>query len=314
MFAFRKVTKEFTNGIFRKKTVRAVDNISVEFPSNRIVGLLGENGAGKTTMIKLISGLLFPTSGQVLIDGMNWKENKAELYQSIGTMLEGGRTTHWPLSVRQNLEYFGVLRGVTGSVLKNKIESSIDFFGLRDKADTPVTALSKGMKQKLSLAISMIHDPRKLILDEPVSGIDYSTSLMIQKRLKEWVKEKGRTVLITTHDMHVAGNVCDWIIIIRKGRVIADDELHNLVNFFSGRKYCVRFQNSCLVEDKIHLDSETIDADWDDNSKTLSFVLNDHISIDHVIFHLSEKYGKIDSIQSERMRLGDIYSKLVYDR
>lgn len=315
MIKFNGVTKRFVSGIVGKKTVTALDCVDLEMPSHKIIGVLGENGAGKTTMIKLISGLLLPTGGDVSIDNMNWKHHKKELYKLIGTMLEGGRTTHWPLTVRQNLEYFGILRGVSRCDLKKRVDSSIDFFGLKDKEGVRVQSLSQGMKQKLALAVSMLPEPKYLLLDEPVSGIDYATSLVIQDKLREWVRKNGRTIIITTHDMDVAHKLCDRVVIMRRGKIVADDDLERLVDLFSKKEYIVKFQDAPYDGiEPICLNSQLLESSWDEASATIRLSLDDHNSINDVVYLLAKKYGNIESIRSEKTRLGDIYTKLMYGK
>ena len=218
---------------YRKKTVRAARNISFGIRKGEIFGLLGPNGAGKTTTVKMISGLVRPTAGAVYVDGMNVDTKRLATLRRIGVVLEGTRTSIWPLTPLENLAYFGNLRDVKGPVLRKRGMELLDLIGLKDKMNVQVRHLSRGQKQKLAICIALISDPPVLLLDEPTTGLDVQSSRSIKDKILEITRELGKCVLVTTHDMNVAQELCDNIGIIADGRLVACKPTHALIDYFS---------------------------------------------------------------------------------
>ena len=215
--------------------VRALDGVSFAVEPGEIVGLLGANGAGKTTTIKSVLGLVTPTSGSVMVDGIDAIANRRAANGRVTAVLEGNRTVYWRLNVRENLEYFAALRGLRTRDVRPTIDELVARFDLRDKAETPAMHLSRGMQQKLALACAVLPSTPLLLLDEPTLGLDVETSHELRGYLRRLASDGGRSILLSSHDMHVVRAVCDRVVIINGGRVVADNTVGELLKLFTVR-------------------------------------------------------------------------------
>jgi ABC-2 type transport system ATP-binding protein len=215
----------------------AIKNVSLEIESGTAVGLLGPNGAGKTTTIKSLLGLVIPTRGHASVCGFDVIKNPDAAYHHVGAMLEGARNTYWRLTVRENLRFFAALAGQQPSAVQERHDELLKQFDLVDKADTPVRELSRGMKQKVSLASTLARDAKVAILDEPTLGLDVESSIELRRELRQLVDKTGLTVILSSHDMDVIEHVCDRIIIMSDGKVIADDSVDELLDVFQTQTY-----------------------------------------------------------------------------
>ncbi len=231
-FSLEEVTKVFYPLVpwHRHRAVTAVKSLNLEVPRGRIFTLLGPNGAGKTTTIKIIAGLILPTSGRVTF----YENNGAKMARRprIGAVLEGTRNIYWRLSPSENLHYFGELKGIPLRQIRQDSNLLLEEFGLLNKARASLQTLSRGMQQKVALAVALLGDPDILLLDEPTLGLDVESSIAIRKKLRRLVEEKGKTIVLTTHQMELASSVSDYVGIIQEGRLIAEDSLTNLIHYF----------------------------------------------------------------------------------
>lgn len=200
----------------------AVDNVSCLVQRGEIFGLLGPNGAGKTTTIKMISSLLRPTSGRIQVAGVDAVKQPTMALRHLGTVLTGERSVYWKLTGRENLEYFAALHGIPKRLARTRIDALLERFQLTRRADENVERYSTGMRQRICLAKAMLAEPDLLILDEPTAGLDPQSARNLRELIME-IKEEGRTVLLTTHYMEEADQLCDRIAIIDHGRIIAMD-------------------------------------------------------------------------------------------
>lgn len=223
--------------VYHKKTVHAVDNIDLAVKPGEVFGLLGRNGAGKTTSVKMMSGLIKPDSGEVLIDGLEVEANRLKILRKIGVVLEGTRTCIWPLTPLENLAYFGNLRDVRGSVLRQRAIDLLDFMGLKDKTNVQVRRLSRGQKQKLAICIALITDPQVILLDEPTTGLDVQSSRSIKDKVTEMARNQGKCAVVTTHDMSVAQELCTRIAIIDNGKLVTCRPTEELLDVFTEQRY-----------------------------------------------------------------------------
>ncbi|SDJ59279.1 ABC-2 type transport system ATP-binding protein [Halovenus aranensis] len=217
--------------------VRAVDDISFEIPRGTIVGLLGPNGAGKTSTIKSMLGLVVPDAGTVSICGVDVDGDSARAHSHVGAMLEGDRNVYWRLTVRENLEYFAGLGGERASDVRERHDELLERLGLLDWADTPVNELSKGMKQKVSLASTLARDVDVIFLDEPTLGLDVEASQELHAELRRLAEQDDVTIVLTSHNLDIIEAVSDRVIILNDGSVIADDDTAALVDLFETQSY-----------------------------------------------------------------------------
>lgn len=205
--------------LYRNKKNFAIDSVTVSIPPGEIFALLGPNGAGKTTLIRILSGLIIPQSGKVSICGFDSIDNEYDARRSLGLVLGDERTFYFRLSGAQNLEFFGGLYGLNRGFLKKRIPEVLEMVGLRDDAKLQYMRYSTGMKKRLALARALIHDPPAYLLDEPNSGVDPRSARSIREIIFD-LKQKGKTVLLTTHDMNEAEKMAGRIGFLREGRLV----------------------------------------------------------------------------------------------
>ncbi|MFO7173451.1 MAG: ABC transporter ATP-binding protein [Bacillota bacterium] len=221
---------------------RAVDGLNLTVYRGEILGFLGPNGAGKTTTIKMILGLVWPDQGRITVEGLDALRQRAEVLRRVGAVLEGNRNIYWDLTVYENLRYWGTLKQVPPGVLRTRAEELIEFFDLGEKRNTVVKQLSRGMQQKVAIACALIHDPSVILLDEPTLGLDVAAARMVKERVLELARVQGRTVVLTTHQLDVAQELCDRVAIISRGRLQALDATENLIALFSRQEYELRVE------------------------------------------------------------------------
>jgi ABC-2 type transport system ATP-binding protein len=198
----------------------AVDQISFDVKKGEIFGFLGANGAGKTTAIKVLTGLLVPTSGSAIVAGLNVYTDTEKIKKSIGYMSQRF-SLYDDLTVVENIRFYGGVYGLTGSILKQKTEEVIDIVGLGDARKKRVASLPPGWKQKLSFSVSIIHNPGIVFLDEPTSGVDPITRRQFWEMIYE-AAENNITIFVTTHYLDEA-EYCDRVSIMVDGRIEALD-------------------------------------------------------------------------------------------
>ena len=240
--AVEGVTKRFGS-------VLAVDDVSFEVESGSVVGLLGPNGAGKTTLIKSVLGMVVPDEGTVRIRGIDVRERPKAAYGSVDAMLEGARNDYWRLTVRENLRYFATVSGVDPDSVTDRHDRLLERLDLAEWADTPVRKLSRGMKQKVSLASVLAGGADVVFLDEPTLGLDVESSRTLQRELRRLAEDEGLTVLISSHDMGVIETVCDRVLVMSAGRIVADDTVDALLRGAAGGT--VRIESPDLDADAI---------------------------------------------------------------
>ena len=221
----------------RGKLIEAVSDVSLTINAGEVLAFLGSNGAGKTTSIKMIAGLIRPDTGWVKIAGGDPHRNPQAL-RMVGAVLEGNRNLYWRLTPEENLEYFGVLRGSSRRIARQQGLKLLDRFDLLEKRRTPVQNLSRGMQQKLAIAVALVHQPKLLLLDEPTLGLDVEASQNVKALVRE-VAEQGCAVLLTTHQLNVAEEISDRVAIIQQGKIIAIESTRELIRRFSGSTYAI---------------------------------------------------------------------------
>ncbi len=206
------------------KPVTALDKVSISIEEGEIFGLLGPNGAGKTTLIKILTTLLLPTSGEAYVGGFNVVKEPNKIRKII-SLVSGGETPGYGiLSVGENLWFFSQLYGLSSSVAKTKINGLMADLEFKEYSKTRMSKLSTGYKQRLNFARGLLNDPRILFLDEPTLGLDVLTSKKLRGYIVDWAKrERKGTVLLTTHYMAEADEMCDRVAIIDHGKILACD-------------------------------------------------------------------------------------------
>jgi ABC-2 type transport system ATP-binding protein len=221
MLELRNVTKKFS-------AIPVVRDVSFSVSPGEILGYLGPNGAGKTTTIKILAGLLEPTRGEILCDGENIKADIVAYKKRIGYVPEQSEV--YPhLSALEYLLLVGRLRHLPEKRLKDKIFEFLRLFGLYEDMDAPISSYSKGMRQKVLLSASLLHNPDILLLDEPLSGLDVTTSLVVKDIVHRLALEK-KVILYSSHVLEVTEKICSRVIIIDQGVIVTNDSVENLRN------------------------------------------------------------------------------------
>lgn len=309
MISAHKLRKEFRN---RGKPIVAVDGIDFTLHRGEILGFLGPNGAGKTTTIKMLCGLVKPTSGSLLIGGLDLTANRRKAMQNLGVMLEGSRNTYWRLSVDENLEYFAYSRGRALSNFQQRRDHLLASLGLVEKRNELVQKLSRGMQQKVALGCALIADPEILLLDEPTLSLDLESSLAIQQEIKRLADQEGKAILLTTHQMEIAQTLSTRVAVMNGGRIVALDKVANLLDVFSLGAYKICVKGFLPLEERRWLEAQwDAQLDQDESGTTLRVVLKEACQLYPVIEILQRCKLPLSSIQRAEPNLGEIYLKLI---
>jgi sodium transport system ATP-binding protein len=218
MIEVENLTKTFRQKLFKKFT--AVDGVSFRVADGEVVGLLGPNGAGKTTIMRMLATMLKPVKGTARVGGYDVRTHANQVRGSIGILPE-----YWGLyerfTPREHLRMFGIYYGMGGDALERRIDELIAMLEMQEYADRECKRFSKGMSQKVALARTLIHDPRHLLLDEPTSGLDVMSARQVRQLITD-SRKQGKCVIVSTHILSEAERLCDRLILLDAGKVVAE--------------------------------------------------------------------------------------------
>lgn len=201
--------------------VRALDGLTLTVARGQVAGLLGHNGAGKTTSIRILNGLLAPTSGRASVLGMDPQRHGPQIRARTGVLTETPSLDE-RLTARENLAFAAQLFGVPSASVASRVVELLATFGLSERADDRAAGFSRGMKQRLALARALVHDPELILLDEPTAALDPVAAREVHELVRGYADDEARTVVITTHNLVEAQKLCDRVVILRNGRAIAE--------------------------------------------------------------------------------------------
>ena len=283
---------------------KAVNNISFKVNKGEIVGFLGPNGAGKSTTMKMITGYLDADAGNIQVCGINVTKNNVESKKKIGYLPEAN-PLYFEMYVREYLLFTAGVHQLKNS--KERTEEIIKTVGLTLEANKKIGQLSKGYKQRVGLAAALIHEPEVLILDEPTSGLDPNQIIEIRNVIKALAKNK--TVLFSSHILQEVEAICDRVIIINKGNIVADDSLQNLQLAKAGQQFVsVTFQEDIDISDLQNLQTA---INISSNGNTFRIQTNDAENLRKQILKLSiDKNLNIVSLQNQNNSLEDVFRDL----
>ncbi len=213
------IFKTFRSGWWKKREKEALRGVDLQIEEKEIFGILGPNGAGKTTLLSILCTLLLPDRGKVHILGMDGLQDGHEIRERVN-VVSGNANFLWSLTVKENLHYYGMLYGLAGRERETKVGTLIDLFSMKEYQNIPFDELSTGMKQRLSLAKSLINDPKVLFLDEPTVGLDPDVAIRIREEILSIHRQKGITILLTTHNMKEAEYLCGRIAFLKEGKIV----------------------------------------------------------------------------------------------
>jgi len=297
------------------KPIVALNNVDLNINYGEILGLLGANGAGKTTFVKILATLLLPSEGRASVYGFDVIK-QAKQVRKVINLVSGGETPGYGiLTVKENLWFFSQLYGLSNNLAKERSEQLIHDMELEEYVDTRMHKLSTGFKQRLNLARGFINDPKVLFLDEPTLGLDIINARHIRKYVKDWVRsDKSRAVLLTTHYMAEAEEICDKIAIIYNGSIVACETPQTLK---------ASMEKSIVVRIEVKNSSPTlsfesvkgiIGSSVDSNSNGITkikVVLDNESRIPDIVSYLAKDGCKIMSINTSEPSLEDVYIKYV---
>ena len=248
--ASKDLRKRYGRG---KRKFEAVRGVSLSLSPGEVLAFLGPNGAGKTTTIKMIAGLVRPDAGWVRIAGEDPHQQPNAL-RHVGAVLEGNRNLYWRLTPLENLEYFGVLRKMPRKLAKQRGLELLERFELIDKRKESVRKLSRGMQQKIAIAVALIHEPKLLLLDEPTLGLDVEAGETVKDLVRQ-VAASGCAILLTTHQLNVAEELSDRVAVIRRGEIVAEQPTKALIQQFSGQSaYRIEIEGPLDVSRRLALE------------------------------------------------------------
>jgi ABC-2 type transport system ATP-binding protein len=242
--------------LFRSyRGIPAVQDVSFKVSSGEIVGFLGPNGAGKSTTVKMITGILRPNDGHVLFQGQDIRKDMVAFRSAIGYVPEEAHLYSY-LSALEYLQLVGRLRGLDEATIESKAVGLLKLLDLESWQHSPISSYSKGMRQRVLIAAALLHDPKLLIFDEPLSGLDVVSARMF-KDLLELLAAQGKAILYISHVLEVVEQICNRVIVIANGRILADAHpaelarLMRLPNLESAFAQLVRQQNTRTVAQQI---------------------------------------------------------------
>ena len=302
------LVKDYETGFFRKKKVRAVDGVTLSVRPGQIFGFLGGNGAGKTTTIKMLMGLLFPTSGSAKILGQDISD--FTMHRRIGYCPENPYFYDY-LTPRELLAYFGELFEVNKSKTKERAEDLLEKVGLEERdRSRQLRKFSKGMLQRVGLAQSLINDPEIVFLDEPMSGLDPIGRREVRELIAS-LREQGKTVFMSTHILSDVEALCDEVAILRKGKLAASGMLDDLLlSHAENQVFEVTLRG--LPTEGLALagiDSSRIFA----RGQGITVQVDDESQIESVLAEARKQGGKLVSVQSTKQSLEELFVSATAD-
>lgn len=299
----KNITKIYKN---KNTNVKALNNFTYTFKSGYIYGIVGLNGAGKTTLIKTICGLLIPDDGNVYFDGKALYPKGQKNLKLIGAILEGSRNIFWNFTPIQNVKYFSLLRGLNLKKSLSKALEIFDEFDLNEKLNSPVRNLSQGMKQKIAIAISLLHDPEILLLDEPTLGLDPLAGSKMQSYILKFAKENKKIIIITSHQLSILENICDEIIFLKKGTIVSKESMKELKSNKQKVIYKIKTEKNENFKNIESIKDHFLNIEFADDRILFEFSPQ-NISLEIILEHLKNYGLSIIDIEKEKPSLEDLF-------
>lgn len=264
----------------RYKTIKAVDDINFEVKKGEILAFIGPNGAGKSTTIKMLTGILYPTNGEIKVLGLEPSKKRKQLSYKIGTVF-GQKEQLWThLTPYDNFKFFGAIYDIPNNEIEERIEELKNTFELQEFINTPVRNLSLGQRIRCEIVAALIHKPQILFLDEPTIGLDPVVKENIRKLIKKMNKEYNTTIFLTSHDIGDIEKLCKRVVIINHGKIIMDDTMNNLKYHYLNKKII-----EVKLKEKVNLENQegitilkdnqhNLKIEIDTKSKTVADIIN----------------------------------------
>ncbi len=292
------------------KIVRAVDNISMSIKQGEIVGYLGPNGAGKSTTIKMMTGILEPTSGEILVGGNVPYQNRTKNAQEIGVVFGQRSQLWWALPLIESFKILKDIYGVSDEDYNDMLTLYKSLVDIEPLLHKPVRQMSLGQRTLSDILAAFLHNPKIVFLDEPTIGLDVSMKAKIRTLIHALNKEKNTTVILTTHDMGDVDALCERIVIIDKGKMLYDNDIEHLKNFFgSYRTLKIRIDGDLKQQaEKIHQELSDFSVSADD--EWISILVDEEKSkVMEVLSQLQQSY-EIRDMQLEEISTEEVIKKI----
>jgi ABC-2 type transport system ATP-binding protein len=268
--------------------IHAVEDLNLEIEEGEMVGYIGANGAGKSTTVKMLTGILEPTSGKIEVNGLNPNKNRKKNAMNIGVVFGQKTQLWWDLPVKESFKLLKEIYEVSDEDYEERIEEFDEVLQLSDFWDQPVRKLSLGQKMRCELAAAFLHHPKIVYLDEPTIGLDVAVKERIRDFIRKMNEEKDITVMLTTHDIDDIEDLCDRIVVLDKGKKIYDGQLDALVNRFSSRRLVLE------TEDMIDIDVEGVEDVEKVNGQVEIVFDRETISASDLMHEVLERYDVHD--------------------
>ena len=302
--------KGMVKALFSRKyeEVRAVDGISFDIDEGEIVGYIGANGAGKSTTIKMMCGILHPTGGSVSVDGMDFDKNRQKINREMGVVFGQKTQLWWDIPLIETFKILKSIYEVSDEDYNERFEYLCDLLDMRPFLTQTVRSLSLGQRMRADFAAALIHSPKIVYLDEPTIGLDVLVKDKIRSAIKELNKKYNITVILTTHDMKDIEELCNRIIIIDKGKILYDGSLANIKYRFGNTK-------TVYIPSIVELDEEALKDKFSgvmvergEENIAIKFSLNE-LNLDDILLYLISTYH-IKDFKIEDISIEDITKKL----
>lgn len=293
----------------KKTTITAVENLSLSIGGSQVFGVLGANGAGKTTTIKMMCGLVIPTTGEIHLNGYNVRKQRSQAARQIGAVLEGTRNVYWRLTAWENLMYFGRLKGFRGRKLAERGKYLLHELELWDRRDQPLRYFSRGMQQKVAVAAALIADPPIVLLDEPTLGLDIQAALTVKSWIARLAREEGKTVILTTHQLDLAQDLCERVAIMYKGQILANRPLNELLYLFEKNRYQIKVRGELSSRQQERLSNWNVV--YEDGETQLDGVLANQEELHEMLTYLNEWKLPILAVNQQEPDLENVFVQII---
>jgi ABC-2 type transport system ATP-binding protein len=292
---------------------KALDQISFDGYEGEVLGLLGPNGSGKTTIIKSIAALMEFDEGEIFINGKNNVKQRSKVLPDLGAVLDGNRNIYWRLTTLENINYFAGIKGINKNQVKDKIEKLLEMLKLNEIRNKEVRLLSRGMKQKVAIACSLIHEPSLILLDEPTLGLDVEISRDMEQWVRNFAKNKQKCILVTSHDMDFIEKVCDRVIIIQSGRIIYEGSVNEIKEKHDSIKKIQVTVNDRISENHVRSLKDICELDYEviENKSILSFKLKNINFFHNILNFFNSNKIRLLNIQTMETEFEDIFMNII---
>lgn len=286
-----RTNKNIITGLFRPgyKYAEAVKNVSFSVEKGEALAFLGPNGAGKTTTIKMLTGLIYPTEGEINVLDYKPFDRDREYLKQIGLVMGNKAGLNWDLTANQSFWLFKKIYEINEEEFKNRLSELCSILNVAHLLDAQVRKLSLGERMKMELIGAILHNPKILFLDEPTIGLDITSKKNIREFLRRVQQESGITLILTSHDMDDIEKVCDRVVVINKGKKIYDDSLEKLVADYREDRY-VKFIFEKIPEDIVKINYAVIDQK---NKDSVTFNVEKNL-MPKLISEIASKYNIVD--------------------